>query len=78
MKMPFRYGCVVDGEYFCPRPELERQLRNYAESGQNLVIQGERRMGKTSLVKKALAVVFARERQARWSRFVKRDIICGD
>lgn len=28
MKMPFRYGCVVDGEYFCPRPELERQLRN--------------------------------------------------
>ena len=33
MKMPFRYGCVVDGEYFCPRPELERQLRNYAESG---------------------------------------------
>ena len=18
--MPFRYGCVVDGEYFCPRP----------------------------------------------------------
>ena len=62
MKMPFRYGCVVDGEYFCPRPELERQLRNYAESGQNLVIQGERRMGKTSLVKKALAVVFAREK----------------
>ena len=55
MKMPFRYGCVVDGEYFCPRPELERQLRNYAESGQNLVIQGERRMGKTSLVKKAIS-----------------------
>ena len=55
MKMPFRYGCVVAGEYFCPRPELERQLRNYAESGQNLVIQGERRMGKTSLVKKAIS-----------------------
>ena len=55
MKMPFRYGCVVDGEYFCPRPELERQLRQYAESGQNLVIQGERRMGKTSLVKKAVS-----------------------
>ena len=52
MKMPFRYGCVVEGEYFCPRPELERQLRDYAEAGQNLVIQGERRMGKTSLVKK--------------------------
>lgn len=55
MKMPFRYGCVVEGEYFCPRPNLERQLRDYAEAGQNLVIQGERRMGKTSLVKKAIS-----------------------
>ena len=55
MKMPFRYGCVVEGEYFCPRPDLERQLRRYAKSGQNLVVQGERRMGKTSLVKKAIS-----------------------
>ena len=23
---PFKYGCVVDGEFFCPRPKLERQL----------------------------------------------------
>ena len=23
MKMPFRCGCVVDGEYFCPRPHCE-------------------------------------------------------
>ena len=51
---PFRYGCVVSGENFCPRPELERQLREFAESGQNLVIQGARRMGKTSLVKRAI------------------------
>ncbi len=51
---PFRYGCVVSGENFCPRPELERQLREFAASGQNLVIQGERRMGKTSLVKRAI------------------------
>lgn len=55
MKIPFKYGCAVEGEYFCPRPELERQLHEYAESGQNLVIQGERRMGKTSLVKKAIS-----------------------
>lgn len=51
---PFRYGCVVSGENFCPRPELERQLREFAASGQNLVIQGARRMGKTSLVKHAI------------------------
>ena len=51
---PFQYGCVVGGENFCPRPELERQLREFAESGQNLVIQGARRMGKTSLVQHAI------------------------
>ena len=48
---PFRHGCAVDGEYFCPRPELERQLMSFAESGQNVVVHGERRMGKTSLIK---------------------------
>ena len=51
---PFRHGCAVDGEFFCPRPELERQLRSFAESGQNVVVQGERRMGKTSLIRHAI------------------------
>lgn len=51
---PFQYGCVVGGENFCPRPELERQLREFAAAGQNLVIQGARRMGKTSLVQRAI------------------------
>ena len=51
---PFKYGCVVKGEFFCPRPELERQLRAFADSGQNVVVQGERRMGKTSLIKHAI------------------------
>ena len=47
---PFKYGSTVDGENFCRRPELARILRGYVESGQNVVVQGERRMGKTSLV----------------------------
>ena len=51
---PFRYGCIVSGENFCPRPELENQLREYARSGQNVVIHGARRMGKTSLVQHAI------------------------
>ena len=51
----FKYGCSVDGENFCARPELSRSLSNYVESGQNLVIQGERRIGKTSLVKETVA-----------------------
>ena len=47
---PFKYGCIVEGGYFCARPQLARQLEDYVASGQNLVIQGERRMGKSSLV----------------------------
>ena len=50
----FKYGCSVDGENFCARPKLAKSLSNYVESGQNLVIQGERRMGKTSLVKETV------------------------
>ena len=47
---PFKYGCTVEGECFCPRPKLAKRLTEYFKSGQNVVIQGERRMGKTSLV----------------------------
>ena len=51
---PFKYGCVVDGEFFCPRPKLERELAAFVKSGQNVVIQGARRMGKTSLIKRTV------------------------
>lgn len=47
---PFKYGSTVNGEFFCPRPELEQKLASYIKSGQNVVVQGERRTGKTSLV----------------------------
>lgn len=46
----FKYGCVVSGEWYCRRPFLERELRRMLTAGQNVVVQGERRMGKTSLV----------------------------
>ena len=47
---PFRYGCVVEDSFYCPRPVLERQLAGFVRSGQNVVVHGERRMGKTSLI----------------------------
>lgn len=47
---PFKFGCIVDGGHYCARPELESQLRRYVAAGQNVVLQGERRMGKSSLV----------------------------
>lgn len=51
----FKYGCSVEGENFCARPGLSKSLANYVKSGQNLVIQGERRIGKTSLVKETVS-----------------------
>ena len=47
---PFKYGMIVGGDHYCPRPELARQFIKLVESGQNVVVQGERRMGKTSFV----------------------------
>ena len=52
---PFEYGCVVKGEVFCPRPEIESMLTSNMESGQNTVVVGERRMGKTSLIMSAFS-----------------------
>lgn len=47
---PFKYGQVVSGEYFCPRPDLAKTLKEHIEAGQNVYVQGERRIGKTSLI----------------------------
>ena len=52
---PFEYGCVVKGEVFCPRPEIESMLASNMASGQNTVVVGERRMGKTSLIMAAFS-----------------------
>ena len=54
---PFKYGCVVTGEAFCPRPKLQKLLVSYIKDGQNVVLVGERRMGKTSLVYAAHAAL---------------------
>lgn len=51
----FKYGCVVEGANFCARPELSSGLSSYIRAGQNVVIQGERRMGKTSLVRETIS-----------------------
>lgn len=51
---PFKFGCIVEKEHFCPRPALESDIRRYVAGGQNLVLQGERRRGKSSLVVKVV------------------------
>ena len=47
---PFRYGQVVLDKDFCSRPQLEKILTDYISSAQNVLLEGERRTGKTSLI----------------------------
>jgi len=47
---PFVYGRVVSSGDFCPRPRLSRMLEEFIRSRQNVLVQGERRTGKTSLI----------------------------
>ena len=47
---PFRYGRIVTGDDFCPRRALVEDLRGCLTARQNVVILGERRVGKTSLI----------------------------
>jgi uncharacterized protein len=47
---PFKFGQVVEGTSFCHRDDLQKTLKSYIVSAQNTVLQGDRRMGKTSLV----------------------------
>ena len=50
MMNPFAYGRVVDSTQYCTRPKVEKALKSMMESGQNAVVYGERRIGKTSLI----------------------------
>jgi uncharacterized protein len=47
---PFIYGRVVSKLDFCPRPALEKELKSHIASCQNVLVEGERRTGKTSLI----------------------------
>ena len=51
---PFKYGQIVNEEDFCPRPNLLKNVEGFIKSAQNILIQGERRTGKTSLIFEAL------------------------
>ena len=53
---PFIFGQVLGaGAPFCARPPLERSIRETVDNRQRLVLLGDRRMGKTSLVEHTLA-----------------------
>ena len=51
---PFEYGGVVGDAAFCNRTRELAELRRAAENGDRLLVYAERRMGKTSLVKRVM------------------------
>lgn len=50
MKNPFEYGGAVSGSSFYDRDEIKRQIFNVIGGGNNVMLYGPRRYGKSSLV----------------------------
>ena len=51
---PFKYGSIVLGKDLCGREDLLKQIAGHIEAFQNIVVFGERRVGKSSLVFEAV------------------------
>lgn len=45
---PFKFGNPVEGEYYLPRPELDKTVSNFLSNRIHVVLIGPRRFGKTS------------------------------
>lgn len=50
MKNPFEYGCAVSGNAFYDREEIKRDILNVIDGGNNVLLYGPRRYGKSSLM----------------------------
>ena len=55
MRNPFRYGRRVKGESFFDRVTIKRDILNVLDGGNNVVLFGPRRYGKSSLVGEVLS-----------------------
>ena len=69
MKNPFQYTGLVDNEYYLPRGDIEKELQLQFESRQNLLVQGPRRMGKSS----AIIHTFSKLQKAKKCYFIHAD-----
>lgn len=47
---PFKFGDPVEGDFYLPRPELTKTVRQFLENHIHVVLIGPRRFGKTSFV----------------------------
>lgn len=60
MKNPFKYGKRVSGSAFFDRIKIKRDIQNVLEGGNNVLLYGPRRFGKSSLVGEVLSGIRAR------------------
>lgn len=60
MKNPFRYGSKVTGGAFFDRREIKKSMMNVLDGGNNVVLYGPRRYGKSSLVAEMIEDLRAR------------------
>lgn len=54
MTNPFKFGTIVDDEFFTDRVEEQEYIKNFLNSTNHLVLISPRRFGKTSLVSRVL------------------------
>ena len=54
MENPFKFGTIVEAEYFTDRKEEVAYIRHFVESANHLILISPRRFGKSSVVAKAL------------------------
>lgn len=47
---PFKFGDPVEGEYYLPRPDLAKTVRQFLDNRIHVILIGPRRFGKTSFV----------------------------
>jgi len=52
MDNPFKFSGVVEDRAFCNREKEQKELRQYIENSQNVLLYSHRRYGKTSLILK--------------------------
>lgn len=57
MRNPFRYGMRVGGSEFFDRTKIMRDIRNTLDGGNNVLVYGPRRYGKSSMVGEILSAL---------------------
>ena len=50
MDNPFRFSGIVVDDAFCDREKEQKELKQFIESSQNILLYSHRRYGKSSLI----------------------------